>query len=113
MRGYPGPELPAGFLGAGLIFVRRDSVRGLTTAAAIWVTAAIGAAAGAGLPMLAILTTGIYFLVAVAFPLATRRLPRSATAISALRVRYPTAGASCATCSPRQPRAALPSMMCN
>jgi putative Mg2+ transporter-C (MgtC) family protein len=78
-----------GFLGAGLIFVRRDSVRGLTTAAAIWVTAAIGAAAGAGLPVLAVLATGIYFLVAVAFPLATRRLPRSPTAISALRVRYP------------------------
>src|ERR1700748_3137552 len=36
-----------GFLGAGLIFVRRDSVRGLTTAAAIWVTAAVGSAAGA------------------------------------------------------------------
>ena len=34
-----------GFLGAGLIFVRRDSVRGLTTAAAVWVTAAVGAAA--------------------------------------------------------------------
>ena len=31
-----------GFLGAGLIFVRRDAVRGLTTAAAIWVTAAVG-----------------------------------------------------------------------
>jgi len=28
-----------GFLGAGLIFVRRDSVRGLTTAAAVWITA--------------------------------------------------------------------------
>jgi putative Mg2+ transporter-C (MgtC) family protein len=78
-----------GFLGAGLIFVRRDSVRGLTTAAAIWVTAAIGAASGAGLPLLALLATAVYFLVAVAFPLATRRLPRSATAISALRVRYP------------------------
>jgi putative Mg2+ transporter-C (MgtC) family protein len=39
-----------GFLGSGLIFVRRVSVRGLTTAAAIWVTAAIGSAAGAGLP---------------------------------------------------------------
>jgi putative Mg2+ transporter-C (MgtC) family protein len=78
-----------GFLGAGLIFVRRDSVRGLTTAAAIWVTAAIGAASGGGLPLLAILATGVYFLVAVAFPLATRRLPKSATAISALRVRYP------------------------
>src|ERR1700728_2461799 len=42
-----------GFIGAGLIFVRRDSVRGLTTAASIWVTAAIGSAAGAGLPVLA------------------------------------------------------------
>jgi putative Mg2+ transporter-C (MgtC) family protein len=78
-----------GFLGAGLIFVRRDSVRGLTTAASIWVTAAIGAAAGAGLVVLAVLATGIYFIVALAFPLVTRRLPTSATAISALRVRYP------------------------
>jgi putative Mg2+ transporter-C (MgtC) family protein len=78
-----------GFLGAGLIFVRRDSVRGLTTAAAIWVTAAIGMAAGAGLPILAALATAIYFLVALVFPFAVRRLPRSATAISALRVRYP------------------------
>src|ERR1700691_4145790 len=42
-----------GFLGAGLIFVRGGSVRGLTTAASIWVTAAIGASAGAGLPLLA------------------------------------------------------------
>lgn len=51
-----------GFLGAGLIFVRRDAVRGLTTAAAIWVTAAIGSASGAGLPVLAVLATGIYVL---------------------------------------------------
>lgn len=78
-----------GFLGAGLIFVRRDSVRGLTTAASIWVTAAIGSASGAGLPVLAILTTGIYFVVALAFPVAVRRMPRSATAISAVHVRYP------------------------
>jgi putative Mg2+ transporter-C (MgtC) family protein len=78
-----------GFLGAGLIFVRRDSVRGLTTAASIWVTAAIGAAAGAGLIVLAVLATGIYFLVALVFPVVTRRLPTSATAISALHVRYP------------------------
>jgi putative Mg2+ transporter-C (MgtC) family protein len=78
-----------GFLGAGLIFVRRDSVRGLTTAAGVWVTAAVGSAAGAGLPILAVLTTGIYLLVALAFPEITRRLPRSATAVSAVRVRYP------------------------
>jgi putative Mg2+ transporter-C (MgtC) family protein len=78
-----------GFLGAGLIFVRRDSVRGLTTAASIWVTAAIGAAAGAGLMILAAVTTGIYFVVALLFSYVARRLPVSATAISALRVRYP------------------------
>lgn len=78
-----------GLLDAGLIFVRRDSVRGLTTAAAIWVTTAVGAASGSGLPILAALTTATYFLVALGFPLAVRRLPRSATAISALRVRYP------------------------
>jgi putative Mg2+ transporter-C (MgtC) family protein len=78
-----------GFLGAGLIFVRRDSVRGLTTAASIWVTAAIGSAAGAGLVLLAALATGIYFVVALAFPAVTRHMSTSATAVSALRVRYP------------------------
>jgi putative Mg2+ transporter-C (MgtC) family protein len=79
-----------GFLGAGLIFVRRDSVRGLTTAAAVWVTAAVGAAAGAGLPLLAALTAVMYFIVALAFPVITRRLPRSSYAISTLRIRYPS-----------------------
>jgi putative Mg2+ transporter-C (MgtC) family protein len=78
-----------GFLGAGIIFVRRDSVRGLTTAASIWVTAAIGACAGAGLPILACVTTAIYLVVAVVYPTITRRLPRSSTAISVMRVRYP------------------------
>jgi putative Mg2+ transporter-C (MgtC) family protein len=78
-----------GFLGAGLIFVRGDSVRGLTTAASVWVTAAVGACAGAGLPVLAALTAGIYFLVALGFTEVTRRLPHSSTAISTLRVRYP------------------------
>jgi putative Mg2+ transporter-C (MgtC) family protein len=78
-----------GFLGAGLIFVRHDSVRGLTTAAAVWVTAAIGACAGAGLPVLAVVTTAIYFLVALGFPEITRRLPQSSTAVSVIRIRYP------------------------
>lgn len=73
----------------GLIFIRRDSVRGLTTAAAVWVTAAVGAAAGAGLPLLAVLSTVVYFVVAIAFPLLTQRLPRSGTAMSVVRVRYP------------------------
>ncbi len=38
-----------GFLGAGVIFVREASIRGLTTAAGLWATAAIGMAVGAGM----------------------------------------------------------------
>jgi len=78
-----------GFLGAGLIFVRRDSVRGLTTAAAVWVTAAIGAACGAGLPILAVAATFIYLIVAMVFPAISRQLPHSSSVISIIRVHYP------------------------
>jgi putative Mg2+ transporter-C (MgtC) family protein len=78
-----------GFIGAGLIFVRSDAVRGLTTAAATWLTAAVGAAAGAGLPVLAAVTTVAYLVVALLFPLVTERLPRSSSAISVILVRYP------------------------
>src|ERR1700754_1098646 len=42
-----------GFVGGGLIFVRRDVVRGLTTAATGWLTAAGGMACGGGLWLLA------------------------------------------------------------
>jgi putative Mg2+ transporter-C (MgtC) family protein len=78
-----------GFIGAGLIFVRRDSVRGLTTAASVWVTAAVGATAGAGLLLLAAETTAIYLvIVAGVFRVLARRLPRSPADASMLRVRY-------------------------
>lgn len=76
-----------GFIGAGLIFVRSDAVRGLTTAAAVWVTAAVGAAAGAGLPVLAALTTAIYLIVALVFTPLTHSLSRMASE-SVLKVRY-------------------------
>ena len=46
-----------GFIGGGLIFVRGDGVRGLTTAAIVWITAAIGMACGAGLAILALAAT--------------------------------------------------------
>ncbi|HLI05292.1 MAG TPA: MgtC/SapB family protein [Ktedonobacteraceae bacterium] len=54
-----------GFLGAGSIVMKRDAhtVRGLTTAAAIWLVAAIGMACGAGLLLVAILTTVLGLLV--------------------------------------------------
>ncbi len=77
-----------GFIGAGLIFVRRDSVRGLTTAAGIWLTAAVGAAAGASLPALAVATTIAYFLVVHGLAPLVRRLPASPFAPAAVRVAY-------------------------
>lgn len=77
-----------GFLGAGLIFVRRDTVRGLTTAASIWVTAAVGAAAGAGLPILAAETTVAFLIVTTLLPPLARRLPRPPATASDLLIRY-------------------------
>lgn len=52
-----------GFLGAGIIWMRRDVVRGLTTAAALWAVAAVGMACGAGLWAPAI--TGIVAILVV------------------------------------------------
>jgi putative Mg2+ transporter-C (MgtC) family protein len=46
-----------GFLGAGCIIQDRGQVKGLTTAATIWVVAAIGIIAGAGFPMVAFVAT--------------------------------------------------------
>jgi putative Mg2+ transporter-C (MgtC) family protein len=77
-----------GFIGAGLIFVRRDAVRGLTTAAVIWVTAAVGAACGAGLPVLAAVVTAAHFITVLVYPQIARHLPRSRFALSTIRVRY-------------------------
>lgn len=56
-----------GFLGAGVIFTRSQAVTGLTTAATIWLTAAVGMACGAGLPVLAGVTTVGYFIVSLGF----------------------------------------------
>jgi putative Mg2+ transporter-C (MgtC) family protein len=68
-----------GFIGGGLIFVQRDVVRGLTTAAIIWLTAAVGMACGAGLPLLAVFVTAAHFLVVYAYtPLARRILSERA-----------------------------------
>ena len=46
-----------GFLGAGMIIVNRNKIRGLTTAASLWTTAAIGLAVGAGFYVPAVATT--------------------------------------------------------
>ena len=67
-----------GFIGAGLIFVSQDQVRGLTTAATVWLVTAIGMACGAGLPWLALAATGAYFVVALIFPFILRIIPGAA-----------------------------------
>jgi putative Mg2+ transporter-C (MgtC) family protein len=77
-----------GFIGGGVIFVRKDLVRGLNTAATIWVTAAVGMACGAGLPLLAMAVTGANFLVTLGFPFLERRLPKSRWGPSSLLVSY-------------------------
>lgn len=76
-----------GFLGAGVIFTRGDVVRGLTTAAAIWVTAAVGMAAGAGLPWLAAAGTIFYLVITTVITPLLGRLP-GASAREVIVLRY-------------------------
>ncbi len=52
-----------GFIGAGMIVLRENKIEGLTTAASIWTTAAIGMAVGLGFYFLAIFVT--VFILAV------------------------------------------------
>ena len=77
-----------GFIGAGVIFVRRDAVRGLTTAAVVWVTAAVGMACGAGLPWMAIAATVAHLCVVFGFTAISRRIPLSRHSPSELRLLY-------------------------
>lgn len=51
-----------GFLGAGSIIKDGPNVKGLTTAASLWVVAGVGLAVGSGYYMGALMTTGLVFL---------------------------------------------------
>jgi len=77
-----------GFLGAGLIFVRRDSVRGLTTAAGIWFVAAVGMAAGANMYLVATLVTVLYFIVMVGLRPLSMRMPHARSTARKMTIRY-------------------------
>lgn len=63
-----------GFLGAGIIITRRGAIHGLTTAAAVWESAAIGLASGAGLLLLAAAVVVLHFVSALAFNAVERQL---------------------------------------
>lgn len=76
-----------GFIGAGVIFFEHDSVRGLTTASAIWVAAAVGMSCGAGMIAVAALIVLLYFLAILAVAPIARRLIRRGTE-GRLRITY-------------------------
>ena len=56
--------------------MRQNIISGLTTAASIWVTAAVGMACGAGMPVIAALTTVLYLLAVTVITWLVRRLPQ-------------------------------------
>ncbi len=55
------------FIGAGTILVRREQISGLTTAAGVWATSAIGMAIGAGMYSIGMLATAFLFIIQVLF----------------------------------------------
>src|SRR5207244_4899280 len=64
-----------GFLGAGVIFKEGLTVRGLTTAASIWVTAAIGILIGIGFYFAATVGAAATLTILAAFRFLEQRLP--------------------------------------
>lgn len=54
-----------GFLGAGMIFIRNASIKGLTTAAGIWTTSGVGMAIGAGMYTVGIFATVLMIVLQI------------------------------------------------
>ncbi len=75
-----------GFLGAGVIMRDGLSVRGLTTAASIWITAAIGILGGVGLYRAVAIATGLTLGVLSIFRWVELKLPRLIYAQCSLRL---------------------------
>jgi putative Mg2+ transporter-C (MgtC) family protein len=65
-----------GFLGAGTIIRFRTSVRGLTTAASLWVVAGIGLAVGSGFILPAVFTTVIAIATLLLIPFVEKKMKR-------------------------------------
>jgi putative Mg2+ transporter-C (MgtC) family protein len=74
-----------GFLGAGVIFKEGVSVRGLTTAASIWVTAALGILMGVGLFFAAAVSTVLTLAILTTFRWIERSVPANVYALHVVR----------------------------
>jgi putative Mg2+ transporter-C (MgtC) family protein len=78
-RAIQGLAQAIGFLCAGVIFVARGSVYGVTTAASLWMTSSIGMAAGAGMYQIAFAGLIFAMLIISVLWLVTRFLPGANT----------------------------------
>ena len=74
-----------GFLGAGIIMYRRDVMYGLTTAAGVWATAAIGMAIGAGFIVLGAVATVLILILQIFFHLPIKAF--NTTHLSVIRMQ--------------------------
>jgi putative Mg2+ transporter-C (MgtC) family protein len=81
LRAVQGLAQAIGFLVAGLIFVRRATVKNMTTAANLWMAAALGIACGAGQYRLAVIAAGITLVLLVVFPFIERMIPEKRSAV--------------------------------
>ena len=79
-----------GFLGAGTIFVRKQVINGLTTAAGLWATAGIGMAIGAGMYIIGISMTLFLFLAQIFLHKNLKILRAPAADLLVLRVEDST-----------------------
>ncbi len=72
-----------GFLGAGMIFVQRDTIQGLTTAAGIWATSMLGMCFGIGMYAIGFFSCFLIIVVQVFFPrILSYNPPRSVVKIA-------------------------------
>ena len=75
------------FLGAGAILVRHNNVNGLTTAAGVWTTAAVGMAIGAKLYILGLSATALVLGIQVVLHHHYRWLPSGDNGVLTIRIR--------------------------
>ncbi|MEJ7925360.1 MgtC/SapB family protein [Sphingobium sp. AN641] len=75
VRAIQGLAQAVGFIAGGLIFVRGGDVRNMTTAASLWMSAAIGIAAGAGQFALVVVSSAIALVVLTVLTLLKRFMP--------------------------------------
>ncbi len=75
-----------GFLGAGIIMYRRDVMHGLTTAAGVWATSAIGMAIGGGFVVTGVVATAMILLLQLIFHLPIKAFTTRHIAIVKMQI---------------------------